>query len=87
MVKREKRLRKSIVSIKKQIEEHFGKLEKEVENKDWTFARYHLKEIDKSLIDDLEYRMKLLGVVDKDLLERYRRKLGKITQKLDVMDL
>jgi len=81
MVKREKRLSKSIDSIKKQIEEHFKRLEKEVEEGDEYLASYHIKEIDKSFIDDLEYRMGILGKVDKAVLKKYRERLGKIGER------
>ncbi|MBS3098845.1 hypothetical protein J4462_01385 [Candidatus Pacearchaeota archaeon] len=86
MAKREKRLRKSIESIKKQIEEHFKKLEEDIAEGNDVVAGYHIKEIDKSLIDDLEYRMELLGKVDKNVLERYRRRLGEIGEKIGFVE-
>lgn len=83
MVKREKRLSKSIESIKKQIDEHFKKLEKDIKEGNEILARYHIKEIDKSLIGDLEYRMELLGKVDKIVLERYRKRLREIENRVN----
>jgi len=83
MVKREKRLSKSIDSLKKQVEEHFLKLEKDVEEGNEIVARYHIKEIDKSLIDELEYKMKLLGEEDKGVIEKFRKRLREIELRLE----
>ena len=74
-MKREKRLIKSIESLKKQIEEHFEKLDKEITQEEDITARYHIKELDKSLIFNLERKMEILGKTDKVLLESYRSKL------------
>ncbi len=82
MPKREKRLKKSVESLKKQIEEHFKKLEEDIQKNDEEVARYHIKEIDKSLIYDLEYRMSLLGKIDSAILEKYRKRLKELEEKL-----
>lgn len=82
MVKRAKRLEKSIGSLKKQIEEHFGKLEEDIKEKDEILAGYHVKEIEKSLIDDLEYKMNLLGKEDKILIKKYKKRLKDLKKKL-----
>ena len=74
-MKREKRLIKSIESLKKQINEHFEKLDKEVKQEDEITAKYHFKELDKSLILNLEKKMEFLGKVDKELLDDYKSKL------------
>lgn len=74
MVKRQKRLEKSVVSLKKQIENHFDKLECDIKENDAIFAGYHIKEIEKNLIDELEYKINLLGNVDKGLLDGYRKR-------------
>ena len=69
----------------KAIEKHFEKLEKDINERDEILARYHVKEIDKSLISTLEKKMSLLGEEAKDIelikiyknrLEDYKRKLG-----------
>ena len=68
-----------------QIENHFKKLDKEIIEEDDITARYHIKEIDKSIIDALEYKIGLLGVNKEnekfinDYIKRiteYKRKLG-----------
>lgn len=77
-----KKTKQSIESIKRRIEDHFEKLEKEIEADDEILARYPIKEIDKSLIDTLERKMKFLGEVNENLLDDYRKKLRKIEEKL-----
>ena len=85
MVKRSKRLEKGIESLKKEIEKHFDKLDKEIMEEDKTLAQYHVKEIDKSLITALEHKISLLGISIayfnlikkyKNRLEEYKKKLG-----------
>jgi len=76
-------LDKSIESVKKQIEEHFDKLGRDVREKNEVLARYHIKEIDKSLIDDLENRIKLLGGKDLRIVERYRKRLREIAKEIE----
>lgn len=83
MPKRSKRLKKSIESVKKQIDEHFDKLERDIKEKNEVLARYHIKEIDKSLIGDLENRIKLLGGKDLRIVERYRKRLGEIAKRVE----
>jgi hypothetical protein len=82
MVKRDKRLGKSVESLKRQIDLHFTKLENDINEKNDILARYHIKEIEKNLLDSLEYRMNLLGKIDKALLEKYRKRLKEIEDKL-----
>ena len=86
MAKRSKRLEKGIESLKKEIEEHFEKLETNIEEKDDILARYHIKEIDKSLITALEHKISLLGgdAGDIELIKRYRILLEKYKKKLGV---
>ncbi|PIN88414.1 hypothetical protein COU61_05015 [Candidatus Pacearchaeota archaeon CG10_big_fil_rev_8_21_14_0_10_35_13] len=85
MVKRNKKLKKAIESYKEEIGKHFKKLEKDLDEGDETTARYHVKEIDKSLIAGMENKMKMLGELEEDieivnkykkLLEEYKKKLG-----------
>ena len=85
MVKRSKRLERGIESLKKEIEEHFGKLDKDIIEKDEILARYHIKEIDKSLINMLENKIDLLGKdagsielmkIFRNRLEEYKKRLG-----------
>lgn len=81
MVKRSKRIKKSIESLKEQIEKHFEKLEREIREKDEILSGYHAKEIEKSLIDDLEYRMNLMGKLDKNLLDKYKQRLKELEKR------
>jgi hypothetical protein len=54
---REKRIKKAIESLKRRVEEHFDKLEKDIVKGNEIIARYHIKEIDRILIDALEKEM------------------------------
>jgi len=85
MAKRSKRLKTAIESYKSEIEKHFDKLDKDLSEKDEILAKYHIKEIDKSLITALEHKLNLLGensenielIKDyKNRLENYKKKLG-----------
>ena len=64
MAKRAKRLEKGIESLKEEIEEHFDKIEKDIQEKNVDRWRYHIKEIDKSLLKALELRIELLKIKD-----------------------
>ena len=74
MVKRDHRLEKGIESLSEEIEKHFEKLEREISEKDEILARYHIKEIDKSLITALEHKISLLGsdAADVELIKKYK---------------
>ena len=85
MVKRNKRLKIAIGSYKDEIEKHFEKLEEDINKENEILAKYHIKEIDKSLIKALEEKISLLGMESeyselirkyKDRLEKYKKKLG-----------
>ena len=84
MVKRSKRLEKGIESLKKEMESHFDKLDKDINEENEILAEYHFKEIDKSLIDALEHKINLLGanVEDIKLIKRYRERLEAYKRKL-----
>jgi chorismate mutase len=79
---REKRIKKAIESLKRRVEEHFDKLEKDIVKGNEIIARYHIKEIDRSLIDALEKRMELIGEVEKDVIEGFRMRLKEFEKKL-----
>lgn len=83
MVKRDKKLNKSIESFKEQIELHFKKIEEDILNDDPILANYHIKEIDKSLINAIKHKMDLLGKLDINLLKEYEQKLLKLKNKLE----
>jgi len=82
MVKRNKRLSKGIESLKKEIEEHFEKLEEDLREGMIDRGRYHIKELDKSLITALEIKINLLGVNDNSAIE-YRKQLEEIKGKFE----
>ena len=81
MVNRTKRLEKGIESLKKQIEAHFDKIDKDISEENLDRGRYHIKEIDKSLLKALEIKLGFLGKDDK-LLEKYRARIEKIKKLL-----
>lgn len=82
MVKRVKRIGKGVESLKKEIERHFRKIEEDIEEGNIDRGRYHIKEIDKSLIKSLEAKIELLGIKDNSVKD-YRQKLDKIKNDLD----
>ena len=86
MVKRSKKLRIAIESYRKEIEKHFDKLDNDINEKDDILARYHIKEIDKSLITALERKINLLdyNVKNVELIKKYRKKLEEYKDKLGV---
>jgi uncharacterized protein YktB (UPF0637 family) len=81
MAKRAKRLEKGIESLKKEIGEHFVKIETDISEDNMDRGRYHIKEIDKSLLKSLEIKLKILGVED-DSVQLYRKRLEKLRKKL-----
>jgi len=95
MVKRDKKLKKAIESYKEEIEKHFEKLDKDILENDEITARYHIKEIDKSLIASLEKKMNLLNEIkntkespeNKRLINLYRKKLEEYKKKLSMNKL
>ena len=84
MAKRNKRLKSSIESYKSEIEKHFEKLDKDIDDEDEILAKYHLKEIDKSLIKALEEKISLLGMELEysELIKKYKNRLEKYKKKL-----
>jgi len=48
------------------------------------YARYHVKELDKSLIDSLEKRFEMLGEGDGDIVEVYRNRLRGLVREWKV---
>ena len=88
MVKRSKRLISAIDSLKQEIEKHFEKLEKDMKENNDILARYHIKEIDKSLITTLERKIILLGENKEDiiLIKRFRDRLNDFKLKMNMID-
>ncbi len=82
MVKRAKKIGKGIESLKKEIEKHFEKIEEDILEKNIDRGRYHLKEIDKSLLKALEIKIKILGAEEDNSIKIYREKLDKLRKSL-----
>jgi len=81
MAKRSKKLEKGIESLKKQIERHFSKVEKDILENRIERGIYHIKEIDKSLMKALELKIEILGIEDKSI-RIYTERLEKLKKKL-----
>ena len=84
MVKRAKRIEKGIESLKKEIEKHFKKIEGDILEKNIDRGKYHLKEIDKSLLKALEIKIKILGIGNDGSILIYRKRLEKLRKSLDL---
>jgi hypothetical protein len=90
MAKRAKRIEKGIESLKEEIEAHFKKIERDIQEDNIDRGRYHIKEIDKSLIVNLEKKMLQLTQDDKetmakrDLISTLRKKLEEYKKKLSI---
>ena len=83
MAKRTKRIEKGIESLKKEIEEHFLRIEKDIQEGQIDRGRYHIKEIDKSLLKALEIKLEILGLKN-DSLKLYKERLNKLKNKLEI---
>ncbi|MEK6847758.1 MAG: hypothetical protein AABX50_01375 [Nanoarchaeota archaeon] len=83
MAKRAKKLEKGIKSLKRQIEDHFIKTEKDIQEERVELGAYHIKEIDKSLLKALELKIGFLGRKSKDdSVKKYKNRLEKLKKKL-----
>jgi len=78
MAKRAKRIERGIESLKKEIEDHFNKIEQDIREKNIDRGRYHIKEIDKSLLAALEIKFKILKIESDKSLSLYRERLNKL---------
>lgn len=87
MAKRTKRLKKAIESYKEEIKKHFEKLDRDIGEKDEILARYHTKEIDRSLVTVLERRIGVLGKTQSDieLIKKYKKRLEEYKKKLGII--
>ncbi|MDD5192864.1 MAG: hypothetical protein PHH54_03215 [Candidatus Nanoarchaeia archaeon] len=86
MAKRVKRAEKGIESLKKQIEEHFGKIETDIREGNIGRGKYHLKEIDKGLLKALEIKIKILGAEDDNSVQIYRERLEELRKSLELSE-
>ena len=73
--------------MKRQIEEHFGKIEEDIQENNIDRGIYHFKEIDKSLLIALEIKIKILGIEDDKLIQSYRERLEKLRKSPDSDEL
>ena len=83
MAKRIKRVEKGVESLKKEIESHFLKIENDIKENNIDRGKYHIKEIDKSLLKALEIKMEILGIKD-DSIQSYRKRLNKLKNDVDI---
>ncbi len=81
MGKRFKRIEKGADSLKKEIEEHFLKVDIDLKENNLDRGKYHIKEIDKSLLKALEIKISILGIEDNSV-QVYRERLRKLREKL-----
>lgn len=82
MAKRNKKLKRGIESLKKEIHEHFAKIEQDIKENKIERGRYHIKEIDKSLLKALEIKMSFLGIED-ECLEKFKKRLDNLKKILE----
>ena len=83
MVKRIKKIKKGIESLKEVIEEHFNKIEEDIKEKNISRGMYHIKEIDKGLLKALEIKIDILKIRDNSV-QAYRERLEKLKKKMDL---
>lgn len=81
MVKRTKRLKKGIESLKEEIEKHFAKIEEDIGQGRKERGGYHVKEIDNGLLNALKIKMDILNIEDNSIQE-YKERLEKLKKKL-----
>ncbi len=78
MAKRVKRAEKGTDSLKKQIGEHFEKIERDISEGNIDRGKYHIKEVDKSLLAALELKIKILQIKEDNSVQIYKEKLEKL---------
>ena len=83
MAKRAKRIEKGIESLKKEVEEHFTKIERDIQDGNVERGMYHVKEIEKSLLKALEIKLKILRKKD-DSVVNYRKRLEKLRESIEL---
>lgn len=82
MAKRSKRAKQGIESIKEEIAAHFKKIEEDIKEKNLDRGKYHIKEVDRSLINALKHKLKIMGIEDRDVHE-YEKKLKELNERLE----
>ena len=90
MAKRTKKAKKGIESLKQEIEKNFKKIDNDIFENDETTARYHIKELDRSLITALEKKMTFLSKnnqetkENKEFLDECRKKLEEYKKRISI---
>jgi len=82
MAKRAKRLVKGIESLNKEIEEHFVKIENDILEGRIERGIYYVKETDRSLLNALELKIRILGKKDNSVAV-YRKRLKKLRKSIE----
>ena len=82
MAKRAKRLVKGIESLNKEIEEHFVKIENDILEGRIERGIYYVKETDRSLLNALELKIRILGKKDNSVAV-YRKRLEKLRKSIE----
>ena len=85
MTKRSKKAKKSIESLKRVIEEHFLKIEKDIDEDKIERGKYHMGEVDSSFLYMLENKINLLKNDPNyaDLVKEYKERLEEYKKKLE----
>ncbi|PIN91441.1 hypothetical protein COU57_00640 [Candidatus Pacearchaeota archaeon CG10_big_fil_rev_8_21_14_0_10_32_14] len=83
MAKRIKRIKKGAQSLKEEIEKHFLKLEKDLENDNIDLGRYHVKELERGLIKALEIKIEILNKDDDSVL-KFKERLDMLKNKFEI---
>ena len=85
MTKRSKKAKKSIESLKRVIEEHFLKIEKDIDEDKIERGKYHIEEVDSSFLYMLENKINLLknNPDYADLVKKYKERLEEYKKKLE----
>mgnify|MGYP001581610952 CR=1 FL=1 len=86
MTKRSKRLEKGVDSLKRQIENHFNKVEEDIKDNEIYIGRYHIKEIEKSLLFTLERKISIIGFSkeNSELIKKYKERLENLKKEYGI---
>lgn len=82
MAKRIKRAKKGKESLITKIEKHFQKIEEDILEGNLDRGRYHIKEIDKSLLLALEKKLEVINE-PKEILKKYKERLEKLKTSIE----
>ncbi len=77
--------RKAKLSLIKEIEKHFIKLEDSISNNSFELGLYHTKEIEKDFLIQLEKRLEILNEPS-DILLEFKERLDKLKKKLETFE-